>query len=130
VDLDEIISRLTKHSLYSPEHAATVRDGIRARNRLIESLPQKAKSGQSIWVIVGAPDPRDRAVWIDLLKPQAVYIALCPMDECMKRIDNDNRRMLVAEDQKRAVIRWYERYKELPEDQIISTGSEEGRGDA
>jgi 5-methylcytosine-specific restriction protein A len=119
IDLDEIISRITNHPIYFPEHREVVREGIRARNKQLEALQTITNRGQKVWMIVSAADPRDRIVWKDLLKPEATYILLCPQEECYRRIDQDTRRVDVAEDQKKAVVRWWAKYQPLTGEIII-----------
>jgi predicted kinase len=119
IDLDVIIAEFTRQPIYTRVDQDIVREGIRIRNKRLESLQNVIDKGQSIWYIVGAPDPRDRAIWKELLTPKMVYIILTPAVECFERIDKDNRRMLVSDDQKRAVTRWFEKYQPLEGEEII-----------
>jgi hypothetical protein len=122
IDLDVIISQITNHGLYFPEHPDVVREGMRARNRQIESLQMIENHGQAIWMVIGAPDPRDRITWKDLLKPKATYVLLCLKEECIRRIDQDPKRAMVADDQRKAVLRWWSKYQPLAGEIIIETG--------
>lgn len=119
IDLDVLIAEFTKEPIYTPVNPNIVREGIRIRNRRIEALQNIADRGQAVWFIIGAPDPRDRAVWKELLSPKMVYIILTPSEKCFDRIDKDIHRILVADDQKRAVTRWFEKYQPLAGEEII-----------
>ena len=121
-DLDQIIANLTGHPLYYPEHQETVREGIRVRNRQLESLANRPDDGHAIWMIVGAPDPRDRMVWRNLLKPRIIYMLLCPLEVCIQRIDSDPRRKEVRDHYKQAAAQWFEKYQPLAGETIIQAG--------
>jgi 5-methylcytosine-specific restriction protein A len=120
-DLDTIIAEINRQPIYSKIDQTTLREGIRLRNKRLEDLQNIVNTGQSVWFIVGAPDPRDRAVWKELLQPKATYIILTPAEECIKRIVNDSRRVFVEDAQKRAVTRWFENYQPLEGEEIIQS---------
>jgi 5-methylcytosine-specific restriction protein A len=119
IDLDVIAAELMGTALYYPRSAATLQQATRIRNARLEELQTLPEDGRSAWLIVGAANPTDRKSWRAILKPKAVYMILCPFDECARRIDQDPRRAITAHEQKAAVTRWWNTYQPLDEDDLI-----------
>jgi 5-methylcytosine-specific restriction protein A len=118
-DLDEIKSRITKQPVYSVFDAETLNTAIQLRNQEIELLQYKGNKEQTLWLIVGAPEAKDREHWKEILKPGKIFILFPPEKVCYERIENDVARSKVLERQKRAVYRWYRDYTPLENEIII-----------
>jgi hypothetical protein len=118
IDLDEIRSRLSGLPWYAADER-WLQPALEERNKLLRALgnaddprTRAAHAAQArAWFLVGAPNAGDRRVWRSQLRPAHVVVLETPGHVCAQRIDADQRRAAVAEEQKRAVRDWWASYQ-------------------
>jgi hypothetical protein len=89
LDLDEIAAKLSGLPLYGANFE-TIMAAIRVRNKLLASLADTKCAFSAAWLIVAAGSPSKRAFWEG--KYGAVHIMQTSKDECVRRIQQDDRR--------------------------------------
>jgi shikimate kinase/5-methylcytosine-specific restriction endonuclease McrA len=103
IDLDELISEITGKPIYTHTED-DIALGIRDRNDKLGELGKKPKTA---WLILTGNGQDERDWWINKLKPKATVIMDTPKDECIRRIQSDDRRSVkVKMKQIEAVKRW------------------------
>lgn len=112
IDIDEIKAELSGKSIY---HAGPewIRPAITERNHRLSSLTTKT------WLIVSAPKAADRRQWQKKLNAEVIVLETS-LNECTKRINNDDRRPTHIKRQHiEAANKWWSNYVSRPEDKKI-----------
>lgn len=120
IDLDQILSEMTGRPIYYPHTMNIVKTGWQKRNTILKGLENHNEKINIAWFVNGAGKSTDRRIWKEILKPQEVIILLTEKEECIKRIRSDPSRALVADDQVKAVDRWFASYQKAPGEKIVN----------
>lgn len=120
IDQDQILSEMTGRPMYYPFSMNIVKTSWQKRNLILKSLENYDEKIRTAWFIIGAGKSTDRRIWKELLKPKEVIILLTDKDECIRRIRSDPSRAMVADDQIKAIERWFAYYQKSPGEKIIN----------
>lgn len=110
VDLDLLMATLTGLALYDkPADLLTYAEA--ARQAVIDRLAsRRVGPGRHAWIVGGYPSFFERDTLAARLGADVVVLAVAA-DECMRRIDADDRRKVTPrEEWQRAVENWWRRY--------------------
>lgn len=108
VDLDEIRAELAGLPMYWADDK-WLRPSLVRRNELLRSLADKA-TGRA-WYIVGAPKRAEQWFWAAMLRPERVVVLAVPLEQCIERLCNDERRGLKLKRYIRAAEDWWRVYE-------------------
>jgi len=125
IDLDVIKSEITGKPLHSRHDELVLDRAIEKRNKTLMEL-QDATGDKTLWFIVGGGYTSDRLKWVSLLQPKEIYVMQATIEECFRRIER--RKSETEEEQKNAVLRWFDNYEPLPGEIIINTTISSGEG--
>lgn len=108
IDLDVIKAQLSGAPLYAAGNGWTSL-ALDKRNEMLRSLATDTTHGRC-WFVVSAPTQDERETWCSKLNAALVLLDV-PLDECIRRIRNDDRRIGHQDRMIEAAREWWQRYR-------------------
>lgn len=110
IDIDAILSDLSGTAIRTKERRKVhLLDAFVERNKRLSSL-HTASTGAA-WFLIGAPQPSQRELWAQQLKPSHIIVFETAYDECIRRIRAASDRAPTQESMIQGVHNWWERYE-------------------
>ena len=104
IDLDLIRARMSNRPIYQSDDS-DFDAAMRARNAMLGTLH---RTHTPTWFIASGVGNKERAWWVDKLKPVRAEVLKPSLDECIRRIKADTRRPArIAERHIKAARDWY-----------------------
>ena len=111
IDLDEIKAKITQAPLYHESSEEAAEKALLERNRILYGLQERENQIGTVWFIISGGYASDRRWWQHALGAEVVVIDT-PLNVCIKRIKQDNRRPDTAKVRHIEAARtWWDKYR-------------------